>query len=115
MRIRPAATHTLRAQYDPKERHVGEGTGEKRSVSVNKATHTLGDSAVVEGGREAWEGGGGGGGGGHGVEELVTIALHIRRTDYVNYPTKHPMLEEDYYIAAMQVRRRVKSSMISQK
>lgn len=31
----------------------------------------------------------------------VSIAVHIRRTDYVQYPTKHPMLPKEYYHAAL--------------
>ena len=37
------------------------------------------------------------------LRELVPVAMHVRRTDYAQYPAKHPMLTRDYYEQALQV------------
>ena len=37
------------------------------------------------------------------LELAYVIALHVRRTDYVEYPSKHPMLTRDYYAKALEV------------
>jgi hypothetical protein len=55
--------------------------------------------AGVQEGREGWERGWGE----EGLGGLVPIGVHIRRTDYVNYPNTHPMLSPEYYRAALQV------------
>jgi len=36
------------------------------------------------------------------LADAATIALHVRRTDYAQYPGKHPMLPAGYYRAALQ-------------